>query len=192
MKDSHDTVVPATAHHFTANLRRAVLGMLVSREDNCHPQPGVDLCEKPGISSTATTWIIVGVALGLLVFGTLGVLIFLHFRRRKQDKQEELEDRFQSSDYGLDELPSSRKPRPDDEAKWSNDGSPNGYGRRSRDPLQVGAEPKYQGGQSNGHLNPFDDATSAGSGGGSSYPPSVHQWPKRDSSSQPNLPAGGS
>lgn len=172
MEATHNARVAAAA-----SIRRAVLGMLVSRADDCHPQPGVDLCEKPGISTTKVTWIIVGVALGLLVVGTILLLLFLHFRRKKQDKKEELEERFQNSDYGLDELPAGRRPRPDDEIK-SNDGSPSGYGRRSRDPLQVGTEPKYQGGQSNGHLNPFDDATSAGSG----------QWPKRDSSSQPNLP----
>ncbi len=38
--------------------------MLLSRADkNCTPQPGVDFCEKPSISSSAVTWIIVGVVL---------------------------------------------------------------------------------------------------------------------------------
>lgn len=76
----------------------------------------------------------------------------------------------------------------------SQDGSPNPYGRRSRDPLHAGTEPKYQpggGGQLNGHLNPFDDSSSFRSGNGSSYPPSVNPaWPKRESSQKP--PAGDS
>lgn len=96
-----------------------------------------------------------------------------------------MEDRFHSADYGLDELPVGRKPRADDDGIQSHDGSPNPYGRRSREPLQAGAEPRYQPGQLNGHLNPFDDASSFRSGNGSSHPPSVNQaWPKRDSSSQ--------
>jgi hypothetical protein len=116
-----------------------------------------------------------------------------------------MQDRFHSSDYGLDELPtaggggkssSSRaaaagynKPRPSD------DGSPLPHGRRSREPLHAGAAelPRYQPGQQ--HLNPFDDASSVRSGNGSSYPPSERgqqqqQWPKRDSSHQQG-PNGG-
>lgn len=126
-----------------------------------------------------------------MVVVTLSVLIMLHFRRRRQDKREDLNDRYQMSDYGLDELPGSRKPRPDDDAQWSQDGSSTGYGRRSREPLQAGSEPKYHGGRSNGHLNPFDDGRSITSGNGSSYPPSVdHQWPKRDNS-HPRVAAQG-
>jgi hypothetical protein len=118
---------------------------------------------------------------GVLVIATLSVLLFLHFRRRKRDKREDMEDRFQRSDYGLDEISPSRKPRPDDDDMKPQDGSPHGYGRRSRDPLQVGTEPRYHPGQSNGHLNPFDDASSFRSG--SSKPPSVNPaWPKRESS----------
>ncbi len=115
---------------------------------------------------------------GVVLVATFAILIFLHLRRRKRDKREDMEDRYQRSDYGLDEMPAAGKPRPDV--------SPSGYGRRSRDPLQVGTEPKYPGGgQLNGHLNPFDDASSFKTGNGSSYPPSVDpQWPKRESSQQ--------
>lgn len=48
---------------FASNFKRAVASMLHRREDDCHPQPGVNLCEKPGISSATVTWIIVGVVL---------------------------------------------------------------------------------------------------------------------------------
>jgi len=34
--------------------------MLLRREDECHPQPGVNLCEKPGMASSTMTWVIVG------------------------------------------------------------------------------------------------------------------------------------
>jgi len=107
-------------------------------------------------------------------------LIYLHIRKTKRDNREDVEDRFQMSDYGLDELPASRKPRADDDGK-SSDGSPAGYGRRSREPLQVGTEPKYQSGQLNGHLNPFDDTSSLGSN---------PAWPKREGSQPSPLGKG--
>jgi hypothetical protein len=53
-------VAVAPTRSFAANIIR-VLGALVRREDDCHPQPNVNLCEKPAISSTKVTWIIVGV-----------------------------------------------------------------------------------------------------------------------------------
>ncbi|KAK3900577.1 hypothetical protein C8A05DRAFT_17134 [Staphylotrichum tortipilum] len=177
-----------SAHSFATHLRRAV-AMLVSREDkNCNPQPGVDFCEKPSISSSAVTWIIVGVVLGVILVATCTVLFILHLRRKRRDRREDMDERFQMSDYGLDDVAGARKPRIDDDMK-SQDGSPNPYGRRSRDPLQGGTEPRYQPSQSNGHLNPFDDASSFRTGNGtSSYAPSVNQqWPARDSSQKRTL-----
>jgi hypothetical protein len=98
-----------------------------------------------------------------LVLVTFVVLMVLHYRRKKQDKAEDMNDRFQMSDWGMDEGPSSRKPPMDN---GSQDGSPHIQPRRSREPLQAGTEPKYHGGQpnGNGHLNPFDDAVSFRSG----------------------------
>jgi len=116
-------------------------------------------------SSTGATWIIVGVVLGVLLLATLSVLLFLHIRRQRRESREDVEDRFEAADYGLDELPGAGKksrPTSDDEMK-SQDGSSSG--RRSRDPLQVGVEPKYPAqGHLNGHLNPFDDGSSSRSG----------------------------
>jgi len=56
-------VAATSGGSFAHNFKRAVVGMLQRREDDCHPQPNVNLCEKPGISSTTVTWIIVGVVL---------------------------------------------------------------------------------------------------------------------------------
>ncbi|KAH6847676.1 hypothetical protein B0I37DRAFT_354389 [Chaetomium sp. MPI-CAGE-AT-0009] len=152
-------------------------------EKDCHPQPDLDFCKKPWVSSNKVTWIIVGVVLGLFLVSTGSVVLFFHFRRRKREKGEDVEDRFHRADYGLDELPVAGKPRPDHDMR-SQDRSPSGYGRRSRDPLQVGSEPKYPPpSQLNGHLSAFDDAASSKSGNGSSYPPSVNPaWPKREGS----------
>ncbi|KAK3935122.1 hypothetical protein QBC46DRAFT_272463 [Diplogelasinospora grovesii] len=76
---------------------------LLRARDNatCTPQAGVNLCEKPADASQATTWIIVGTVLGVLVVATLSILLFLHLRRRKRDQKEDRNDRFQMADYGL-------------------------------------------------------------------------------------------
>lgn len=104
------------------------------------------------------------VASGVLIFTTLAVLFMLHRRKMMRDKREDMDDRFQMSDYGLDDGRPSRKPRADDDMKSSQDGSPSGYGRRSRDPLHAGTEPRDNGGQSSTHLNPFDDGAPARTG----------------------------
>ncbi|KAK4225441.1 hypothetical protein QBC38DRAFT_264639 [Podospora fimiseda] len=155
-----DSLIPTTAtsmHQVATKFKRAVAEMLSKREDDkeCSPQPGINLCEKPGISSSAITWIIVGVVIGVLVVVTLCILLFLHLRRKKRDKQEDMSDRFQMSDYGLDEVPTSKKGRQNNNPRPSPTPSPGGSPRRSRDPLQAATEPKYPA----AHLdpNPFDE-----------------------------------
>lgn len=51
-----------SAHSFATNFGRTMVEMLVGRAEDkdCSPQPGVNLCEKPGMSTTTVTWIIVG------------------------------------------------------------------------------------------------------------------------------------
>jgi hypothetical protein len=47
-----------------ATVKRAVVNMLVRREDkDCHPQPNVNLCNKPWAAGNEVTWIVVGVVL---------------------------------------------------------------------------------------------------------------------------------
>ncbi|KAL2151118.1 hypothetical protein VTH82DRAFT_6216 [Thermothelomyces myriococcoides] len=137
------TVTPAVA--FSTSVKRTVMDFLVRREEeDCHPEGGIDRCKKPWISSKVT-WVVVGVLAGLIVLVTLSVLLFLHFRGRRRERQEDLEDRFRAADYGLDELPGGGKKkrrRQDDEVSSPND-SPVGYGMRTLDPLHVGSEPKY-------------------------------------------------
>ncbi|KAL2266709.1 hypothetical protein VTJ83DRAFT_6061 [Remersonia thermophila] len=161
---------------FATTIRQHVARMLLRREDECHPQPGIDLCEKPSVSSVQTTWIVVGTVVGLLLVVTGTVLIFLHIRKTKRDNREDLEDRFRRADYGLDELPASGKPPADDDLTDS--GSTMGYGSRprSRDPLHGGAEPKHPNGGGRGRQRgPFDDASSVGSNNGS-----THAWPRKE------------
>lgn len=101
------------------------------------------------------------------------VLIWFHLRHKKRTSREDVEDRFQMSDYGLDEVPPGRKPRADDGDTLSHDGSPHGSRRRSRDMLHAGAEPKLHPGQLNGRSNPFDDGSSTGSS---------QAWPSKEGS----------
>ncbi|KAH6615921.1 hypothetical protein B0J18DRAFT_292398 [Chaetomium sp. MPI-SDFR-AT-0129] len=143
---------------FTSTLKRTV-GLLAKREDkDCHPQPDVDLCARPWISSQQITWIIVGVVLGLVLVVTGGLLLYFHFRRKRREKSEDMEDRFQMADYGLDEVPAVGAGRKEGTTSSSN-GSPVGFGRRSREPLQTGSEPKYP---PPGHLHDTEESDSGG------------------------------
>ncbi|KAK0663433.1 hypothetical protein QBC41DRAFT_234490 [Cercophora samala] len=170
-------IAPAASmqHWSAANLKRAIAAMLLPREDDreCRPQENINLCEKPGISTAKITWIVVGSVFGALIICTLSVLAFLHRRKKKRDAREDKSDRFQASDYGLDDVPSNKRSRANDsDSKFSPEGSPSGIGRRSRDPLDAPKEAKLSAAQLNDHLSPFDDL---GAGGN-------NQWPKRDSS----------
>ncbi|KAL2135300.1 hypothetical protein VTI74DRAFT_9068 [Chaetomium olivicolor] len=180
--EAREAAVGPSTQFVPSSIKRAIAAMLTRRDNECSPQPGVDLCEKPSISSTKATWIIVGAVLGALLVGTLAVLTFFHFRRQKRDKREDMEDRFQMSDYGLEETPGAR-PRRDEDVKWAGAAG----GRRSRDPLHADVEPKYHtgtGGQGNGHLNPFDDATSVSGSSVAGSAVGGGQWPRKESSNK--------
>ncbi|KAK4143458.1 uncharacterized protein C8A04DRAFT_37461 [Dichotomopilus funicola] len=155
------------------------------RDKDCHPQPDVDLCARPWISSQQITWIIVGVVLGLVLVVTGSLLLYFHLRRKRREKSEDMEDRFQMADYGLDEVPAVGAGRKEGTTSSSN-GSPVGFGRRSREPLQTGSEPKYPppGHLHDSHLAPFDELSSQ-SGDKGSYPPSHNPTRSQRESSQP-------
>ncbi|KAI2622032.1 hypothetical protein GGS21DRAFT_494511 [Xylaria nigripes] len=77
---------------------------LISRDDEeyakCHPTPDINLCEKPASSSKATP-ITIGITIAVVVFGTLGVLTFLHLRRKRRDEQEWPKSQQELEDYGF-------------------------------------------------------------------------------------------
>ncbi|KAJ8122754.1 hypothetical protein ONZ43_g1133 [Nemania bipapillata] len=85
---------------------------LIVRDDDskCHPQPDIDLCEKPA-SSDKTTPITIGVIVGIVVVGTLAVLTFLHLRRKRKDKEEWPKSNQELEDYGF-AVPSSSVRQP--------------------------------------------------------------------------------
>jgi hypothetical protein len=171
VRDKHQTCAsrhagPARRMYLGTGLRfLCEAGVSVkARYLDCRGHPGV----SPGSRTFIWTRRITDLPnSGLLVLVTCGILIFFHLRRTKRDAREDVEDRFQSSDYGLDEVPPGRKPRADDDETGSHDGSSNGSSRRHHDPLHPGV------GQMNGHSNQFDDASSTGSS---------QAWPRREGS----------
>ncbi|KAJ3575416.1 hypothetical protein NPX13_g4042 [Xylaria arbuscula] len=81
---------------------------LITRDDNddkCHPQPNIDLCEKPA-TSDKTTPITIGVIAGIIVVGLAAVITFLHFRRKRRDEKEWPKNNQELEDYGFT-VPSS-------------------------------------------------------------------------------------
>ncbi|KAI0968501.1 hypothetical protein F4678DRAFT_443163 [Xylaria arbuscula] len=80
---------------------------LVIRDDDakCHPQPDINLCEKPS-SSDNSTGVTIGVTIGVIVFVTGAVLTFLHLRRKRKDEKEWPKNNQELEDYGFD-VPSS-------------------------------------------------------------------------------------
>jgi hypothetical protein len=124
------------------------------------------LCEKPAISTQSVTWIIVGVIIGLLVTVTLSVMLFFHLKKKKRDRQEDVADQFDMSDYGLGDNNSRRKPP--------------GPARLSFDDLPRPGPPSGGG-------NPFsDDSTPNRSAEGLN---GKQAWPKRVDSTESSEPS---
>ncbi|KAJ9133409.1 hypothetical protein NKR23_g10790 [Pleurostoma richardsiae] len=72
-----------------------------SDSSKCDPDnSSINLCEKPA-DSNSETWLIVSLAFGVLVLGTVCALVFLHFRRLRRDKREEMSPQ-ELEEYGLD------------------------------------------------------------------------------------------
>ena len=113
----------------------------------------------------------------------MGVLLFFHLKRQKQDKREDMNDQFQMSDYGLDEVPGMKRksgPRRTP-SKLSLEGSPYDPARMSHDPLRSARDLPP------GHLNPFmssDDDTSIRAAVEKIIPPdqAAKQWPAKHGS----------
>ncbi|KAJ4423235.1 hypothetical protein N0V82_002096 [Gnomoniopsis sp. IMI 355080] len=79
---------------------------LVARK--CIQSETIDTCEKPAASANTIIGVLIGV--GVLIFIiVMSVLFFLHRRRQKLDKAELANDPHELSDYGLDEIPATKK-----------------------------------------------------------------------------------
>ncbi|KAI0514624.1 hypothetical protein F5B22DRAFT_225308 [Xylaria bambusicola] len=81
------------------------------KEKDCHPQPNIDLCEKPA-TSDKTTPITIGVIAGIIVVGLAVVITFLHFRRKRRDEKEWPKNNQELEDYGfIDPSSTVRQPQ---------------------------------------------------------------------------------
>ncbi|XXH02103.1 hypothetical protein Hte_008469 [Hypoxylon texense] len=87
----------------TARLVRSVV-RLYTRDDaddaKCHPQPNIDLCEKPD-SAKLTSEIVIGTLGGVLVVVTVSLLVFLHYRHKRRDEREWPKNNQELDDYGM-------------------------------------------------------------------------------------------
>ncbi|KAL7619358.1 hypothetical protein AAE478_009895 [Parahypoxylon ruwenzoriense] len=95
----------------TTRLARAAFRIVTRADDPCHPQPNIDLCEKPNAASNTTT-IVVGTLGGLLVFLTIATLLVFHLRRKRSDELEWPKNNQELDDYGVGPIPASAPSRP--------------------------------------------------------------------------------
>ncbi|KAI1771088.1 hypothetical protein F4818DRAFT_221327 [Hypoxylon cercidicola] len=77
-----------------------------SDDAKCHPQPNIDLCEKPD-SAKVTGEIVIATLGGLLVVVTATILVFLHYRHKRRDEREWPKNNQELDDYGIGPIPSS-------------------------------------------------------------------------------------
>ncbi|KAI0391225.1 hypothetical protein F5Y17DRAFT_470923 [Xylariaceae sp. FL0594] len=96
--------------------------LLTVREDEsyekCHPRPDIDLCEKPA-SADKSTPIVIGSIVGVVVVGTLALLTFFHFRKKRMDEAEWPKNNQELEDYGF-EVPRSKTRQPQNTAQRDN------------------------------------------------------------------------
>ncbi|KAI1089275.1 hypothetical protein F5B19DRAFT_495584 [Rostrohypoxylon terebratum] len=134
--------VDQAASSSVSHIARAISHLLKARDDEsdakCHPQPNIDLCEKPEAASNTTT-IVLSVFGAILVVGTVATLAFFHFRRQRRDAQEWPKSQQELEDYGIGPMPnkttttttptSAAPPRPKNAYRPPHVESENGGGR---------------------------------------------------------------
>ncbi|KAK0648591.1 hypothetical protein B0T16DRAFT_456058 [Cercophora newfieldiana] len=148
----------------------AVFNTVMGRAECVATAENPGLCEKPAISTQSVTWIIVGVVIGLLVTVTLSVMLFFHLKKRKRDRQEDVNDPFALDDYGVAERGGAGRAKPQGRPRLSFDDLP-------------------QPGAPNGGRNPFSDTSTPNrSAEGLNGPNSKQSWPKRTDSSESSGP----
>ncbi|KAI5463628.1 hypothetical protein BGZ63DRAFT_442280 [Mariannaea sp. PMI_226] len=107
--DTNHAVLPAPPPPSNAGGFQITRLLPRAATDSCHPQPDVDLCEKPALSSS-TLFIAMIIMSVILVIGFLSFLLFLHRRRKRLDKMEDLKDPQELDDYGF--VSHSTRPTP--------------------------------------------------------------------------------
>ncbi|KAK7754415.1 hypothetical protein SLS62_003709 [Diatrype stigma] len=94
-------------------MARYLGGLLAPREtekteEECHPQPNIDLCEKQSASSHLDVIVPVSIVAVLLI-GLFAVLFYLHVRRQKRDEAEwSSKNNHEMEDYGIEPVAPSK------------------------------------------------------------------------------------
>lgn len=99
---------------------------------------------------------------GIILFGALSVLLFLHIKNKRRNEREDLEDRFQMADYGLEPPTGSAQIAPmrgNGKPKLSLDDSLGTNGRPSEATSQKRAS-NLPRGYVNPFVSPADDSAS--------------------------------
>ncbi|KAI8723163.1 hypothetical protein NCS52_00171500 [Fusarium sp. LHS14.1] len=82
-------------------------------KDTCHPMPNSNVCEKPAPTMGATMVVLI-VAAAVAVCFILAFLCYLHRRRMRMDRLEDVKDVQELDDYGIapsKPQPASRMPQ---------------------------------------------------------------------------------
>ncbi|KAI1386002.1 uncharacterized protein F4822DRAFT_359616 [Hypoxylon trugodes] len=105
----HEAATTSPASHIT----RAVIHLFTRDDDDakCHPQPNIDLCEKPD-SAKQTSTIVIGTLAAVLVVATLSILTIFHLRRKRRDELEWPKNNQELDDYGVGPMPPSQPSKP--------------------------------------------------------------------------------
>ncbi|KAI0179614.1 hypothetical protein GGR52DRAFT_206335 [Hypoxylon sp. FL1284] len=105
-----DHSAPSSPISLPATRLARSLFTLFARDDSddakCHPQPDIDLCEKPDSAKRAGEFVI-GTLGGLLVIITAVLLVILHYRHKRRDELEWPKNNQELDDYGLGPDPAS-------------------------------------------------------------------------------------
>lgn len=71
-------------------------------EEECHPQPNIDLCEKQSAASRIDIIVPVCIAAVILI-GLFATLLYFHMQRKKRDEAEwSSKNNTEMEDYGLE------------------------------------------------------------------------------------------
>lgn len=95
--------LPALEAHRVLVRSDATTSSSATESTSCSANSNSALCEKPISSSTFTIPIILGVTIPL--FGSIFLFLYLHRRQVRRQREEDLNDRTNTMDFGLDHVP---------------------------------------------------------------------------------------
>ncbi|KUI71901.1 hypothetical protein VM1G_07513 [Cytospora mali] len=102
------TTTTTTTSPTNSLLRRGVRIARSMLQPRCVSNQHINTCEKPAQSTNENLGLMV--AAGVVAFViVIIILVMLHFRRNRREREEFANDHHELSDYGLDEVPATKK-----------------------------------------------------------------------------------